>query len=96
MVLTSFDNTDDSEKNHVLVRREHGLCAVFCLAVALSEARAFGLTDAHARLMASGIAEQVAQRQIVFKALKVRGADMDVLAQYPDGTHLREQRREVS
>jgi len=66
------------------------------IANALSEARAFGLTPAQARLMAAGIAEQVAQWPTVFKALNVRGADLEVLAQYLDGAHLREQRRAVS
>ena len=65
------------------------------IANALSEARAFGLTDAQAKQIAAGMAEQVAQWQSVFKALKVRGADMDVLAQYLDGAHLREQRRQI-
>ena len=45
--------------------------------------------------MAAGIAEYVAQWPAVFKALNVRGADVDVLAQYLDGAHLREQRRAV-
>lgn len=65
------------------------------LSNALSETRAFGLTTAQARLMAAGIAEYVAQWPAVFKALNVRGADVDVLAQYLDGAHLREQRRAV-
>ena len=66
------------------------------MANALSEARAFGLTPAQARLMAAGMAEQVAQWTTVFKALNVRAADLEVLAQYLDGAHLREQRRAVS
>ena len=63
------------------------------LANALSEARAFGLTDAVARQMASEISGQVAQWKSVFKGLKVRDADMDLLAQYVDGPLLSEQRR---
>ena len=66
------------------------------MANALSEVRAFGLTDAQASQMVAGIAEQVAQWQALFKEQDVRGGDLDVLAQYLDGTHLREQRRAVS
>lgn len=62
------------------------------MANALSEARAFGLTDAQARQTAAEIAAQVEQWQAVFKSLKVRDADMAFLAQYLDGAHLREQR----
>ncbi|WP_300710046.1 type II toxin-antitoxin system HipA family toxin [Limnohabitans sp.] len=58
------------------------------LANALSEARAFGLTDAVARQMASEISGQVAQWKSVFKGLKVRDADIDLLAQYV-GRHKR-------
>ena len=59
---------------------------------ALSEVRAFGLTDSQARHTVANIATQVAQWQSVFKGLKVRDADLQVLAQYLDGVHLREQR----
>ena len=58
---------------------------------ALSEARAFGLTDAQARQIVAEIASQVAQWKAVFKRLTVRDADIDLLAQYLDGAHLREQ-----
>lgn len=60
---------------------------------ALSEARAFGLTDAQARQTVAEIAHQVAQWKAVFKGLNVRDADIDQLAQYLDGAHLLEQRR---
>lgn len=63
------------------------------IANALSEARAFGLTDALARQTVAEIAGQVAQWSTVFKGLGVRDADIDVLAQYLNGTHLREQRQ---
>jgi len=62
------------------------------LANALSEARAFGLTDAQARQTVGEIAHQVAHWKEVFKSLDVRDADIDQLAQYLDGVHLREQR----
>ena len=62
------------------------------LANALSEARAFGLTDAQARQTVAEIAHQVAHWKQVFKSLDVRDADIDQLAQYLDGAHLREQR----
>ncbi len=65
------------------------------IANALSEARAFGLTDALARQTVAEIARQVAQWPTVFKGLGVRDADIDVLAQYLNGPHLSEQRREV-
>ena len=63
------------------------------VANALSQARAFGLTDAQARHMVCEIADQVTSWKVVFKSLTVRHADMDVLAQYLDGPHLSEQRR---
>ena len=63
------------------------------VANALSQARAFGLTDAQARHMVFEIAGQVTPWKAVFKSLTVRHADMDVLAQYLDGPHLSEQRR---
>lgn len=59
---------------------------------ALSEARAFGLTDAVARQTVAEIASQVAQWKTVFQSLNVRDADIDLLAQYLDGAHLSEQR----
>jgi serine/threonine-protein kinase HipA len=59
---------------------------------ALSEARAFGLTDAQARETAAVIASQVAHWHAVFKSMNVRDADIELLAQYLDGAHLREQR----
>jgi serine/threonine-protein kinase HipA len=62
------------------------------MANALSESRAFGLTDVQARQIAAEISGQVAQWKAVFKSLNVRDADVAVLAQYLDGTHLREQR----
>lgn len=65
------------------------------IANTLSEARAFGLTDALARQTVSVIAAQVAQWKTVFKSLNVRDADMDLLAHYLDGEHLGEQRREA-
>ena len=65
------------------------------IANALSQARAFGLTDALARQTVAVIAAQVAQWKTVFKSLNVRDADMDLLAQYLDGEHLGEQRREA-
>ena len=63
------------------------------IANALSEARAFGLTDAQARQTVAEIATQVAQWKAVFKHLHVRDADMDLLAQYLDGVVLRKQRQ---
>lgn len=62
------------------------------LANALSEARAFGLTDVQARETVADIARLVDQWIGVFKSLGVRGADIDLLSQYLDGAHLREQR----
>lgn len=63
------------------------------MANALSEARAFGLTDATARQTIADIAGQVGQWKAVFRSLNVRDADIDLLAQYLDGAHLREQRQ---
>lgn len=60
---------------------------------ALSEARAFGLTDVQAQQTVAEIARQVAQWKAVFKGLNVRDQDIDQLAQYLDGAHLLEQRR---
>ena len=60
---------------------------------ALSEVRAFGLTDAQAQQIVAEIASQVAQWKSVFKRLNVRDGDIDLLAQYLDGVHLHEQRR---
>ncbi len=60
---------------------------------ALSEVRAFGLTDTQARGMAAEICEQVSQWKVVFQSLNVRDADVEVLAQYLDGAQLVEQRR---
>ena len=60
---------------------------------AMSEARAFGLTDAQAQQIVAEIARQVAHWKAVFKGLNVRDADIDQLSQYLDGAHLREQRR---
>lgn len=60
---------------------------------ALSEARAFGLTDDQAQQSVAEITRQVAHWKAVFKSLGVRDADIDQLAQYLDGAHLREQRR---
>jgi serine/threonine-protein kinase HipA len=62
------------------------------IANALSEARAFGMTDALARQTVAEIAGQVAQWSTVFKSLNVRDADIDVLARYLNGPHLSEQR----
>jgi serine/threonine-protein kinase HipA len=59
---------------------------------ALSQARAFGLTDAQAQQTVAEIARQVAQWKVVFKGMNARDADIDLLAQYLDGAHLREQR----
>jgi serine/threonine-protein kinase HipA len=55
------------------------------LANALSEARAFGLTDAVARQTVAEMTRQVAQWQSVFKGLNVCDADIDLLAQYVGG-----------
>jgi serine/threonine-protein kinase HipA len=60
---------------------------------ALSEARAFGLTNAVARQTVAEMSRQVAQWQSVFKGLKVRDADIDLLAQYVDGVVLSGQRQ---
>lgn len=60
---------------------------------ALSEARTFGLTDVQARQTVAEISHQVAHWKVVFKSLGVRNADIDLLAQYLDGTHLRAQRQ---
>lgn len=113
-----IDNTDDHEKNHVLVRGEHGFYALSpafdvlpaaqglgyqqmrvgamghesSMTNALSEVRAFGLTDVQARQMAAEISGQVVQWKAVFKSLNVRDADVAVLAQYLDGAQLAEQR----
>jgi serine/threonine-protein kinase HipA len=59
---------------------------------AVSEARAFGLTDAQARETVADIARLVDQWKAVFKSLGVRDADIEQLAQYLDGAHLHEQR----
>jgi serine/threonine-protein kinase HipA len=59
---------------------------------ALSQARAFGLTDAQAQQTVAEIVSQVAQWKAVFKGLNVRDADIDLLAQYLDGAHLSDQR----
>lgn len=59
---------------------------------ALSEARAFGLTDAQARETVADIARLVDQWKGVFKSLNVRDADIEQLAQYLDGAHLIAQR----
>ena len=59
---------------------------------ALSQARAFGLTDAQAQQTVAEITRQVAQWKVVFKGMNARDADIDLLAQYLDGAHLREQR----
>ena len=63
---------------------------------ALSEVRAFGLTDAAARQIVTEIASQVAQWKTVFKTLHVRDADVDMLAQYLDGAHLSEHRQRAN
>ena len=65
------------------------------IANALSEARAFGLAPDAARQTAADIATQVAQWKTVFQSLGVRDADMDVLAQYLDGTWLTGQRQQA-
>jgi serine/threonine-protein kinase HipA len=49
---------------------------------ALSEVRAFGLSDSQAQHTVADIAAHVAQWQSVFKSLQVRDADLQVLAQY--------------
>jgi serine/threonine-protein kinase HipA len=111
-----IDNTDDHEKNHVLVRSDDGFYALSpafdvlpaaqglgyqqmrvgaqgneaSIANALSEARAFGLTDMAARQTVAEIATQVSQWKTVFQSLNVRDADMDVLARYVDGARVRE------
>lgn len=66
------------------------------MANALSEARAFGLTDLQARQVALAISEQLSEWKAVFKNLNVRDADIDLLAQYLDGAHLREQRASLN
>jgi serine/threonine-protein kinase HipA len=63
------------------------------MANALSEPRAFGLTDVQARQTVADITSQVAQWKVVFKSLKVRDVDIELLAQYLDGAPLRAQRR---
>jgi serine/threonine-protein kinase HipA len=63
------------------------------LANALSQARAFGLTDAAARQTVAEISRQVAQWKSVFKGLNVCDADIDLLAQYLDGVVLSSQRQ---
>jgi serine/threonine-protein kinase HipA len=60
---------------------------------ALSQARAFGLTDAQAQQTVAEIVSQVDQWKVVFQGLNVRDADIDLLAQYLDGAHLSDQRR---
>ena len=64
------------------------------IANAMSEAPAFGLTDAQARQIVQEIAKQTAQWHAIFKRLGVREKDLDFLAQYLDGSHLREQRQQ--
>ena len=49
---------------------------------ALSEARAFGLSDSQAQQTVADIKAHVTQWQSVFKSLQVRDADLQVLAQY--------------
>jgi serine/threonine-protein kinase HipA len=66
------------------------------IANALSEARAFGLTDLQARQVALAISEQLLEWKAVFKNLNVRDADIDLLAHYLDGAHLREQRASLN
>jgi hypothetical protein len=60
---------------------------------ALSQARAFGLTDAQAQQTVAEIVSQVDQWKVVFQGLNVRDADIDLLAQYLDRAHLSDQRR---
>jgi serine/threonine-protein kinase HipA len=62
------------------------------MANALSEAAAFGLTPDAAVKLAKDVAAEVAQWPAVFKSLNVREADIHLLAQYLDGTHLKAQR----
>ena len=64
------------------------------IANAMSEAPAFGLTDAQARQIVQEIDKQTAQWHAIFKRLGVREKDLDFLAQYLDGSHLREQRQQ--
>ena len=116
-----IDNTDDHEKNHVLVRGAdgfYGLSPAFdvlpavqglgyqqmrvgvrghesSVVNALSEARAFGLTNAQARHMVGEMAGHVTTWRALFKSLNVCPADMDVLAQYLDGAWLRGQRQQA-
>jgi serine/threonine-protein kinase HipA len=66
------------------------------IANALSQARAFGLTDAQAQQTVAEIVSQVAEWKVVFQGLNVRDADIDLLAQYLDGAHLREQRASLN
>jgi len=61
---------------------------------AMSEAPAFGLTDAQARQIVQEMAKHTAQWHANFKSLGVREKDMEFLAQYLDGPHLREQRQQ--
>jgi serine/threonine-protein kinase HipA len=61
---------------------------------AMSEAPAFGLTDAQARQIVQEIVKQTAQWHANFKSLGVREKDLEFLAQYLDGSHLREQRQQ--
>jgi hypothetical protein len=44
--------------------------------------------------MLQEIAKQTAQWHAIFKSLGVREKDIDFLAQYLDGSHLREQRQQ--
>lgn len=64
------------------------------IANALSEVRAFGLTDVQARKTVADIVRRVDQWKGVFKSLGVRGADIDLLSQYLDGAHWNAQRRQ--
>jgi serine/threonine-protein kinase HipA len=63
------------------------------LANALSDVRAFSLSDAQARQIVDEIATQVAQWKTTFKRLNVRNADIELLAQYLDGVVLSSQRQ---
>lgn len=65
------------------------------IANALSEARAFGLTQTQAHQMVREIATEVAQWKPVFRSLGVCDANIDLLAQYLDGAHLAGQRQDA-
>ncbi|HEU4460822.1 MAG TPA: HipA domain-containing protein [Methylibium sp.] len=116
-----IDNTDDHEKNHVLLvdeRQHYRLSPIFdvlpagqalgyqqmrvgrngadaTLENAISEHRAFGLTEERARANAASVAEVVAGWKDHFAAAGVTPRDIDELTLQIDRDFLADQRREA-